>query len=175
MIAPWRPLSVVPGRGSGRAGGFTLIELVITVAIVGLIASVAFPMAELTVQRSKERELRDALQQIRTAIDAYKEVIDDPRNSTKKDPTKSSYPPSLQTLVDGIADPTDAKGGKMIYFLRRLPRDPLSTDATLAPDATWGKRSYASPADAPSEGEDVFDVYSQSTATGLNGIPYRQW
>jgi general secretion pathway protein G len=159
----------------GRGAGFTLIELVITVAIVGLIATVAFPMAELTYQRSKERELRDALQQIRTAIDAYKDAVDDPRNSTKKDPTKTSYPPSLQLLVDGIADPTDPKGTKMIYFLRRLPRDPLATDQTLTAEATWGKRSYASPADAPAEGDDVFDVYSQSNGTGLNGVPYRQW
>ena len=158
-----------------RLAGFTLIELVITVAIVGLIATVAFPMAELAVQRSKERDLRDALQQIRTAIDAYKETIDDPRNSTKKDPSKSSYPPSLQILVDGITDPTDPKGEKKIYFLRRLPRDPLATDPTLAADATWGKRSYQSPPDAPAEGEDVFDVYSLSEATGLNGIPYKQW
>jgi general secretion pathway protein G len=158
-----------------RPAGFTLIELVITVAIVGLIATVAFPMAELAVQRSKERDLRDALQQIRTAIDAYKETVDDPRNSTKKDPTKSSYPPSLQILVDGIADPTDPKGEKKIYFLRRLPRDPLATDPTLTAEATWGKRSYQSPPDAPAEGEDVFDVYSLSEATGLNGIPYKQW
>jgi general secretion pathway protein G len=163
MILPWR------GRG------FTLIELVITVAIVGLIATVAFPMAELAYQRSKERELRDALQQIRTAIDAYKEAIDDPRNSTKKDPTKSSYPPTLQVLVDGISDPTDPKGDKKLYFLRRLPRDPMATDPTISAEASWGKRSYASPPDAPAEGEDVFDVYSQSTATGLNGIPYQQW
>jgi general secretion pathway protein G len=175
MIHAWRRLRGRAGPGAIRAGGFTLIELVITVAIVGLIATVAFPMAELAVQRSKERELHDALQQIRTAIDAYKETIDDPRNSTKKDPTKSSYPPSLQVLVDGITDPTDAKGDKKIYFLRRLPRDPLSTDSTLSADATWGKRSYASPADAPAEGDDIFDVYSQSTATGLNGVPYRQW
>jgi general secretion pathway protein G len=179
MILAWRPL-VGSGvgnarRGPGRGGGFTLIELVITVAIVGLIATVAFPMAELAYQRSKERELRDALQQIRAAIDAYKEAIDDPRNSTKKDPTKSSYPPSLQVLVDGFTDPADPKGDKKIYFLRRLPRDPLATDPTLSAEASWGKRSYASPADAPAEGDDVFDVYSQSTATGLNGIPYRQW
>ncbi len=177
MSAPWHPLGCRALRGSDKlgTGGFTLIELVITVAIVGLIATVAFPMAELAVQRTKERELRDALQQIRIAIDAYKEAIDDPRNSTKKDPTKSSYPPSLQVLVDGLADPTDPKGGKMLYFLRRLPRDPLATDSTLSAEASWGKRSYASPADAPAEGDDIFDVYSQSTGTGLNGIPYRQW
>jgi general secretion pathway protein G len=163
------------GRSGRRGGGFTLIELVITVAIVGLIATVAFPMAELAYQRTREHELRDALQQIRTAIDAYKEAIDDPRNSTKKDPTKSGYPPTLQVLVDGITDPTDPKGDKKIYFLRRLPRDPFSTDGSLPAEATWGKRSYASPADAPAEGDDVFDVYSQSTGTGLNGVPYRQW
>jgi len=156
-----------------RPGGFTLIELVITVAIVALIATVAFPMAELAVQRSKERELRDALQQIRTAIDAYKQAVDDGR--IKSDVQKSGYPPSLQVLIDGVADARNPKAEQKIYFLRRLPRDPLNTDPSLAADATWCKRSYSSPPDAPAEGEDVFDIYSQSEAVGMNGIAYKQW
>ncbi len=163
-------------RGRRRSAGFTLIELVITVAIVALLASIAMPMAELAVQRSKDRELRDALQQIRTALDAYKQAVDDGRIKIQ-DISKqgSGYPPTLQTLVDGVPDAKDPKGNAMIYFLRRIPRDPLFEDTTVPADATWGKRSYASPPDDPKEGDDVFDVYSLSTATGINGIPYKQW
>jgi len=156
--------------------GFTLIELVITVALVGLLASVAVPMAEVAMQRSKERELRDALQQIRGAIDAYKQAVDD--GQILSDVQKSGYPPNLEVLVQGVDDAKSARKGQKIYFLRRLPRDPLVADADQTGQpvtAVWGKRSYASPPDAPSEGSDVFDVYSMSTGTGLNGIPYRQW
>jgi general secretion pathway protein G len=156
--------------------GFTLIELVVTVALVGLLASVAVPMAEVALQRSKERELRDALQLIRGAIDAYKQAVDD--GQILSDAQKSGYPPSLEVLVEGVDDAKSAKKGQKIYFLRRLPRDPLAADLDQNGQpalAVWGKRSYASPPDAPSEGSDVFDVYSMSAGTGLNGIPYRQW
>ena len=77
--------------------------------------------------------------------------------------------------MDGVVDAKSPSKDQKIFFLRRLPRDPLATDASLAAYATWGKRSYQSPADAPAEGEDVFDVYSLSEATGINGIPYKQW
>lgn len=153
--------------------GFTLIELVITVAIVGLLASIVAPMAEVALQRSKEREFRDALQQIRTAIDAYKQAVDD--GHIIADAQKSGYPENLKVLVDGVDDAKSADKNKKMYFLRRIPRDPFFTDASQPPEATWGKRSYASPPDAPNEGSDVFDVYSLSTGTGLNGIPYRRW
>jgi len=156
--------------------GFTLIELLITVALVGLLASVAVPMAEVAMQRSKERELRDALQQIRGAIDAYKQAVDDGR--ILSDVQKSGYPPSLEVLVKGVDDAKSAQKGQKIYFLRRLPRDPMAAEpdpSGQAATVVWGKRSYASPPDDPSEGSDVFDVYSLSTGTGLNGIPYRQW
>ena len=160
--------------------GFTLIELVITVAIVGLIATVAFPMAELAVQRSKERDLRDALQQIRTAIDAYKQAVDEKRiipgaSSGHLGQVPSAFPPNLQVLVDGVDDAKSAQVGQKIYFLRRMPRDPFFDDPTQAADATWGKRSYASPPEAPAEGDDVFDIYSLSSGVGMNGIPYKQW
>jgi general secretion pathway protein G len=163
-------MKILPKSGNR---GFTLIEMVITVAIVGLLATVSFPMAELATQRSKERDFREALQQIRTAIDAYKEAADEGRFIL--DAKKSGYPPDLQALVDGVVDAKSPNKDQKIYFLRRIPRDPFSTDSSLSPDATWGKRSYASPPDDPQEGDDVYDVYTLSTGTGLNGLPYRQW
>lgn len=153
--------------------GFTLIELVVTVAIIGLLASVALPMMELTIQRSNEHELRLALRQIRTALDAYKQAVDDRRVSVTL--LKSGYPPSMKVLVEGVPDESDPDKKKRIYFLRRIPRDPTFNDPTKSDDETWGKRSYASSNDSPEEGEDVFDVYSLSPGVGLNGISYRNW
>lgn len=157
---------------ANRDTGFTLIEMVITVAIVALLASVAFPMAEVAVQRNKEQELRTALRQIREALDAYKQAGDEGRMLRK--PVESGYPKSLQVLVDGVDDAKNPKGGK-IYFLRRIPRDPFFNDTTAPAEETWGKRSYASPPEDPKEGDDVFDVYSLSPGVGLNGIGYREW
>lgn len=153
--------------------GFTLIELVVTVAIVGLLASVALPMMELVVQRDKEQDLRLALRQIRSAIDAYKQAVDEGRVKTSM--LQSGYPPTLKELVDGVSDQTDPDGKSMIYFLRRIPRDPMSDDPAKPNDETWGKRSYASSADSPAEGDDVYDVYSLSPGVGLNGVSYRNW
>jgi general secretion pathway protein G len=145
--------------------GFTLIELLITVAIMGLLASVALPLAEVHVQRGKEQELRRSLREMREAIDAYKRAADE--GAIDKPADKSGYPPTLAALVEGAVDKRDAKGGR-IHFLRRVPADPVSGER-------WALRSHASPADAPQSGEDVFDVYSRSDQTGLNGIPYREW
>lgn len=153
--------------------GFTLIELVVTVAIVGLLASLALPMTELAVQRDKEQELRLALRQIRSALDAYKQAVDEGR--VKNSVLKSGYPPSLNVLVDGVSDETDPDQKKVIYFLRRLPRDPMFNGTEKTAEETWGKRNYASSADAPEEGDDVYDVYSISPGVGLNGISYRSW
>ncbi len=152
--------------------GFTLIELVITVAIVALLASIAFPMAEVAVQRSKEQELRSALRQIREALDAYKQAGDEGHIVRKVG--ESGYPNSLDVLVNGVEDAKRPDKAK-IYFLRRMPRDPFFTDLDALPGDTWGKRSYESPPDDPREGDDVFDVYSLAPGSGLNGIPYRQW
>lgn len=154
-----------------RRGGFTLIELMITVAIVGVMASVAMPLAQLAVQRSKEQDLRAALRQIREGIDAYKKAVEEGRITRRADET--GYPRTLDSLVDGIEDIKTADRRK-IYFLRRLPRDPFADPAQPAAES-WGKRSYASPPEAPVEGDDVFDVYSRSTGVGINGIPYREW
>ena len=155
-----------------RQAGFTLIELMVTVAIIAVLATIAFPMAEVAAQRSKEQDLRHELRQIREAIDAYKQAADEGRIA--KSIGQSGYPPALTDLVEGVKDAKSPEG-KKIYFLRSLPRDPMSDDDQATPEETWGKRSYASPYDDPQEGDDVFDIYSLSDGDGLNGIPYREW
>ena len=152
--------------------GFTLIELVITVAIVAILASVALPLNELVAQRAKEQDLRRSLREIREAIDAYKDASDEGR--ILKRVGESGYPRRLADLAEGVEDQKNPKKER-IYFLRRVPRDPFAADPNQGPADTWGKRSYASPPNEPAEGEDVFDVYSLSTATGINGRPYREW
>lgn len=152
--------------------GFTLIELVITVAIVSILASVALPLNELVVQRSKEQDLRRALREIREALDAHKQAADDGR--IRKLVGASGYPTRLEDLVEGVEDQKNPKKEK-IYFLRRIPRNPFTTDPILVAAETWGKRSYASPPDEPREGEDVFDVYPLARGKGINGRPYREW
>ena len=156
------------------ARGFTLIELVITVAIVALLASVALPVSELAVQRTKEQELRRTLRQIRDAIDAYKRASDDDVGRIRKSVGDSGYPKKLEDLAEGVDDQKSPKKEK-IYFLRRIPRDPLNADPTLSAAATWGKRSYASPPDDPRDGDDVFDVFSLAPGKGINGQSYRDW
>lgn len=158
-------------RQKGR-GGFTLIELVITVAILGILALMTTPLLQITAQRHKETELRTALRQIRQAIDAYHQAVLEKRIESPAD--ASGYPPDLESLVKGVPDATSPEGVK-IYFLRRLPRDPMNPDSRLSPDESWGLRSYASPADAPYPGDDVYDVYSLSEEVGLNGVPYREY
>ncbi len=160
------------GRSLKAVQGFTLIELVITVAIIALLASVALPVSELSVQRTKEQDLRRSLRQVREAIDAYKQASDEGR--IRKSIGDSGYPKKLEDLAEGVDDQKSPKKEK-IYFLRRVPRDPFSAETTLAAAATWGKRSYASPPDDPRDGDDVFDVFSLAPGKGINGLPYREW
>jgi general secretion pathway protein G len=155
-----------------RLRGFTLIEVAITALIVGLLATLAMPLAESAIRRNKEHELRTNLWQIRQALDAYKRAWDEDRILRK--PGESGYPPNLQILVGGIEDQKDP-ARRTIRFLRRIPRDPLNSDMTLAPEATWGKRCYESEASDPKTGTDIFDVYPLETSKGSNGIPYRDW
>lgn len=249
-------------RGSA---GFTLIELVVTVAIVSLLATMAMPLAQLVVKRGREQELRADLREIRDALDHYNELwryscqagingagngpgggalpqLNQPASTFGQPPAgnganqgnggfgsfgaagaggtagtiagaglggsgglnastvagigdgkggaaappppppkmecptaSTGWPKDLQTLVDGVNNITSPVPGAKIYFLRRIPRDPMNTDSGAAADLSWGKRSYSSPADDPQEGDDVYDVYSLSTANDLTGKPYRDW
>lgn len=159
-------------RAAGNEG-FTFIELAVTAAIVALLATLVWPMAELSVKREREQQLRSALREIRTALDAYKQAVDEGKVASEAD--KSGYPPDLNVLVDGVTDQSSPNGTRKIYFLRRIPRDPMCPDQAKSNDETWGKRSYESAPDAPSEGDDVFDVHSLSAETGMNGIPYKDW
>ena len=162
------------------AVGFTLIELVMTLALVGLMSLTALPLYEVVSTRMRETELRVALRTIRSALDAYKAAADTGVIALQSG--ESGYPPSLGVLVQGvevgIKNATTANGQpatKRIVFLRRLPRDPFSLDATVPADQTWRTRSYGSPPDAPESGVDVFDVSSKSTRIALNGAPYSSW
>jgi len=170
------PLHIKRGEasvGTRYQNGFTLVEVIVTVAIVGLLSMLTLPLAEMSYQHSKEQDLRLALREIREAVDSYKQAVDDGR--IKLSAEKSGYPQSLQVLVDGAPDVKNPTSNNKIYFLRRIPRDPMATDPNKSNEETWGKRSYQSSADDPQEGDDIFDVYSLSAGTGLNGILYKDW
>lgn len=165
------PAFAMSARYRHRAG-FTLVELLVTVAIVGILASVALPMMELSTQRHKELELRRELLLIREALDRYKQAVDD--GHIQRPAGASGYPRDLNVLVQGVRD-AKSPNGATLYFLRRVPRDPFFPDPAIPAADTWGKRSYASSADEPKEGADLYDVYSLAPGAGLNGIPYREW
>lgn len=151
--------------------GFTLIEMVVVVAIVGVLASAAWPLMQVSTRRSQEFALREGLRQIRSAIDAYHQAASEGRIAVKEG--DNGYPPTLDVLVNGVAA-TQGREGNRIYFLRRLPGDPFA-ESSLPAAQTWGLRSYESPPDDPREGRDVFDVYSRSTQAALDGSHYADW
>jgi general secretion pathway protein G len=152
--------------------GFTLIELVITLAIIGLLTTAAMPLAQLVAKREKEAELRTALRDIRTALDAYKTAAQS--GHIKQELGATGYPPDLKSLYEGVEDQASEKKLNL-YFLRRIPRDPFFPDAAVPSEETWGLRSYQSPPDDPQPGDDVFDVYSLASGRGLNAVPYHEW
>lgn len=158
-----------------RGGGYTLIELLVVLAVLAVLAAVAMPVAEMTVQREKERELKRSLWEIRDAIDAYRKARElDIATGGAATGSGSGYPPNLQALTEPLLALRSARQGQPLRFLRRLPRDPFA-DPSLPAEQTWGLRSYLSDADNPRAGDDVFDVYSRATTLGLNGVPLRQW
>jgi len=153
-------------QARGRQAGFTLIELVITTAILMILASVALPIARVSVQRTKEVDLRRDLLDMRNAIDRYKDLAD--RNQIRVKAGTDGYPPDLETLVEGV--PLAGKPGERIRFLRKIPVDPMTGKKD------WGLRCVQDEPDSTSWcGDDVFDVYSQSTGTGLDGTNYSSW
>jgi len=148
---------------SNRACGFTLIELIVATAIMVILTSMAIPLARLSIQREKERELRYDLWMMRDAIDRYKDAAD--RGAFQIKVGTEGYPPDLETLVNGVD-----VGGKKVRFLRKIPIDPM------AGKPEWGMRSMQD--DPTSEswgGQNVFDVFTKSEGTALDGTKYKEW
>ena len=152
------------------ARGFTFVELLVVTVILLIMASAVLPLAQVTVQRQREAELRRALREMRTAIDEFKDAVDEGRIATTEvEPGSQNYPPTLDALVDGVPAAGDASGGQL-RFLRRIPVDPLTGDTD------WGLRAYQDPPETTTwGGGNVFDVYTRSRGTGLDGTEYRNW
>ena len=152
------------------ARGFTFVELLVVMTIVIILASAVQPLAKVTIQRTREAELRRVLRDMRTAIDKFKDAADAGQiPSTELKANSEGYPPDLQTLVDGVSVANDATGRKL-KFLRRIPTDPTTFDAD------WGLRAYQDKPDSSSwSGQNVYDVYSRNQGTALDGTKYRDW
>ena len=154
--------------------GFSLMELLVTLALVGVAAVAVLPLASVMETRAKEAELRRALRVIRTALDTYKQAVDS--GVIEKATGDSGYPPSLGVLTDGVP-PSGSLGfnARPIFFLRALPRDPFYPDRAVAPALSWNLRAYGAKAGDFSPGQDVFDVKSTSDRVALDGSRYRDW
>jgi general secretion pathway protein G len=150
--------------------GFSFIELLVVTTIILVLSGAVMPLARITIQREREIELRRALREMRTAIDKYKDAVDQGQiGGTDNQLGSEGYPPDLETLVEGVSAAGDASGRKL-KFLRRIPVDPMTKSAE------WGRRSYQDAPDARSwGGKNVFDVYSRSEGTALDGTKYRDW
>ena len=152
------------------ARGFTFVELLVVMTIVIILASAVQPLAKVTIQLTREAELRRVLRDMRTAIDKFKDAADAGQiPSTELKANSEGYPPDLQTLVDGVSVANDATGRKL-KFLRRIPTDPTTFDVD------WGLRAYQDKPDSSSwSGQNVYDVYSKNQGTALDGTKYRDW
>lgn len=165
-----RSMTTFRTRSKAKARGFTIIEIVVVLAILGALTSVVIPLGETVIRARQERELRQALWEIRTAIDAFKKISD--QAAVQNTGPETGYPPTLAALAAGIKDPRQKT--QILYFLRRIPRDPFSDSSTPA-EKSWLLRSYASPPDQPAAGDDVFDIRSSSNASALDGSRYSSW
>ena len=144
--------------------GFTLIELMVAITILAILTMMALPLARVTIQREREKQLRAALWEMRDAIDRYKDAADRQVFQIKVD--SMGYPPDLDTLVKGV----EGQAGKKYRFLRSIPTDPMTHSKE------WGLRSMQDDPDSDSwGGQAVFDVYSKSTGTALDGTKYKDW
>ena len=158
---------------SRSARGFTLIEMLVVLGIVGLLATMVLPLAEMTVRREREMEARQALWQIRDAIDGYRRARE--LGAIAPDAAHPSlFPATLDVLTQATPDARLNHAGEVLRFLRKVPRNPFA-DRQLPAEKTWGLRSYLSEADQPRPGDDVYDVYIPGDATALNGTPLKTW
>jgi general secretion pathway protein G len=147
-----------------RSNGVTLLELIIVITVILVLMGAAVPVVRLSVKRARETELRRDLWEMRTAIDRYKDAAD--KNTFQQKLDSQGYPPDLDTLVNGV----EITGGKKLRFLRRIPVDPMTGSKD------WGLRSMQDDPTSDSwGGQNVFDVYTKSNATGLNSTKYSDW
>ena len=155
--------------------GFTLIEMVVVLAIVAILATAAQPLFELTLRRTQEAALRAALRELRNAIDEHRAAVLQRRVAPGAD--GSPYPANLLSLVQGVPvlnEQGQPSPTQRLYLLRRLPRDPFA-ESSLPAHLSWGQRASTSPPDSPQPGDDVFDVYSRSVLGALDGSRYADW